>query len=98
MILEVAVLHIKPELNDSFEATFKEASKIIASMDGYIEHQLQKCIEQEYKYILLVQWETLEDHEVGFRGSEQYQQWKALLHHYYSPFPLVEHYHQIMLD
>lgn len=98
MILEVAILHIKPELNHSFESTFKEASKIIANMEGYIEHQLQKCLEQENKYILLVRWETLEHHEIGFRGSEQYQQWKALLHHYYSPYPVVEHYREIVLN
>ncbi|MCR8656644.1 antibiotic biosynthesis monooxygenase family protein [Paenibacillus endoradicis] len=98
MILEVAVLHIKPELSDSFESTFKKASKIIASMEGYIEHQLQKCLEQANKYILLVRWETLEAHEIGFRGSEQYQEWKSLLHHYYSPFPVVEHYREISLN
>lgn len=98
MILEIAVLHIKPELSDSFEDTFKEASKIISSMKGYIEHQLKKCIEEPYKYVLLVRWETLEDHEIGFRGSEQYQEWKTLLHHYYDPFPVVQHYSEININ
>jgi heme-degrading monooxygenase HmoA len=92
MILEVAVLNIKKGLSVDFEKSFQEAQKIISSMKGYISHQLKKCIEQDDKYILLVNWETIEDHEIGFRKSAEYQEWKALLHHYYEPFPIVEHY------
>ena len=92
MILEVATLQIKVGLSEAFEANFKKAEKIISSMNGYISHQLKKCIEQDDKYILLVNWETIEDHEIGFRKSEEYQEWKALLHHFYDPFPTVEHY------
>ncbi len=61
-------------------------------MKGYISHQLQRCIETPSRYILLVRWETLEDHTEGFRRSSEYQEWKNLLHHYYDPFPEVEHY------
>tara|TARA_R110002126_G_scaffold53059_9_gene143869 strand:- start:235 stop:516 length:282 start_codon:yes stop_codon:yes gene_type:complete len=92
MILEVATLNIKKGLSAEFETNFKKAEKIISSMKGYISHQLKKCIEQNDKYILLVKWETIEDHEIGFRKSEEYQEWKALLHHFYKPFPEVEHY------
>lgn len=92
MILEVALLNIKKGLSKDFEKNFNEAQKIISSMNGYISHQLKKCVEQEDKYILLVNWETIEDHEIGFRKSEEYQQWKALLHRFYEPFPIVEHY------
>lgn len=98
MILEVAMLQIKPGMTADFETSFKQASAIIASMNGYIKHELQKCIEEDHKYILLVQWEKLEDHTEGFRGSPQYQQWKSLLHHYYDPFPMVEHFTKIHLD
>ena len=92
MILEVAILHIKKGLSFEFEANFKKAEGIISSMTGYISHQLKKCVEDENKYILLVNWETIEDHEIGFRKSQEYQEWKALLHHFYKPFPTVEHY------
>ena len=92
MVLEVAILDVKPGCEQEFEAAFGEAQKIISSMDGYISHQLQKCIEKGSRYILLVNWQTLEDHTVGFRESEQYQEWRRLLHHFYDPFPEVEHY------
>ena len=95
MILEVAILDVIPEKKQAFEAAFDQAKAIISSMKGYISHELKKCMEQESRYILLVKWESLEDHTVGFRESEEYQEWKALLHHFYDPFPVVEHYEEI---
>jgi len=95
MILEVAVLNVKKGLSTEFEQAFNAAQQIISSMDGYISHQLQKCIEEEDKYILLVNWETLEAHTEGFRNSADYQDWKKLLHHFYDPFPTVEHYERV---
>ncbi len=92
MILEVATLNVKMGQETQFEATFGGAQGIICFMKGYIAHQLQKCVEHPNRYILLVQWETLEDHTQGFRGSPAYQDWKRLLHHFYDPFPSVEHY------
>ena len=95
MILQVAILEIKEELLEDFEPTFKVASKIISRMKGYISHEFSKCVENKNQYILLVKWETLEDHTVGFRESEKYQEWKALLHHFYEPFPILEHYESV---
>ncbi|MEO0505988.1 MAG: antibiotic biosynthesis monooxygenase [Bacteroidota bacterium] len=92
MILEVAVLNVKKGMTTEFENNFEKASSIIAAMPGYINHQLKKCLEIPNQYILLVNWETLEDHEIGFRKSKQYQEWKRLLHHFYEPFPEVYHY------
>ena len=95
MVLEVAVLNIKPGKENEFEASFSVAQEIISSMHGYKWHQLQKCLETKSQYILLVQWACLEDHTIGFRQSSEYQRWKDLLHHYYDPFPVVEHYEMI---
>jgi heme-degrading monooxygenase HmoA len=97
MILEVAVLDVIPQQEKEFEAAFAKASPIISSMSGYVSHQLQRCIENRCRYILLVYWETLEAHTVGFRGSGQYQEWRKLLHHFYDPFPTVEHYDLIQV-
>ena len=92
MILEVATLDIKPNQEDKFEDAFSKAQFIISSMSGYLSHQLQKCVENPSRYILLVNWETIEDHNIGFRESAEYQEWRALLHHFYDPFSTVEHY------
>ena len=95
MVLEVAVLDVKQHLAKEFEESFEKAQAIISNMNGYLSHQLQRCIEQNNRYILFVNWESLEDHTIGFRQSEQYQEWKRLLHHFYDPFPEVEHYETV---
>ncbi len=96
MILEQAVLNVIPGQSAAFEQAFAEAQQIIAAMPGYVSHELQRCLEVENRYLLLVRWQTLEDHTQGFRGSPQYQQWRELLHHFYDPFPTVEHFELVM--
>lgn len=96
MILEVAILNVKSGREERFEKDFVMAGQYIRATKGYVSHSLLKCLEQENKYILHVYWEQLEDHTVGFRQSPQYLEWKALLHHYYDPFPTVEHYETVI--
>ncbi len=95
MVLEVAILDVIPGREQDFESAFAQASVIISSMHGYLGHELQRCIETSGRYLLLVRWETLEDHTKGFRESDEYQQWRAMLHHFYDPFPTVEHYEKV---
>jgi heme-degrading monooxygenase HmoA len=92
MILEQAVLNVKPGMEKDFEAAFAKAERIIGASPGYLSHELQRCIEKPSRYLLLVRWRTLEDHTVSFRQSAPYQEWKKLLHHFYDPLPTVEHY------
>ncbi|MDP1612826.1 MAG: antibiotic biosynthesis monooxygenase [Sulfuritalea sp.] len=95
MILEAAPLQVRPGQSAEFEAAFRKAQAIISSMPGYLSHELQRCIERQDEYLLLVRWRCLEDHEVGFRQSPQYREWKSLLHHFYDPFPSVLHYQRV---
>jgi heme-degrading monooxygenase HmoA len=97
MILEIATLQIRPGQTPAFEAAFAQAQRIVAGMGGYVRHELQRCVEDSHRYALLIWWETLEDHTVGFRGSPEYQEWRALLHHFYDPFPTVEHFVRVAL-
>ena len=92
MILEVATLDIKPGREAEFEEQFDRAQSVIRSMKGYVAHELYRCVERESRYLLLVRWETLEDHTVGFRDSPEYDRWRSLLHGFYDPLPRVEHY------
>ena len=94
-VLEVAILDVKEDQTNEFEKAFNQAQMIISSMKGYLDHDLQHCLEKKNRYILLVNWQSLEDHTEGFRGSDKYQQWRDLLHHFYEPFPVVEHYKHI---
>ncbi len=95
MILEHAVLEVIPGEEARFEAAFARAKDIISSARGFRSLQLQRCIEQPSRYLLLVEWDTLGDHTEGFRGSAAYEEWKQLLHHFYDPFPTVDHYEPV---
>jgi heme-degrading monooxygenase HmoA len=92
VILEVAVLKISVGRGAEFESAFRIAEPIIAAAQGYIAHELQRCLEVPDQYILLVRWKSLEAHTQGFRGSPEYSRWRELLHRFYDPFPTVEHY------
>ena len=91
MILESAYLPVIPGQEAAFEAAFAEARTIIESMEGFRSLRLNQCIEKPSQYVLLVEWDTLEHHTAGFRGSPEYETWRALLHHFYDPFPEVLH-------
>lgn len=96
MFLEHALLPVRPGREADFEATFAQAKSIISAMPGFGGLTLSRCVERPSTYLLLVEWERLEDHTEGFRGSAQYQEWRTLLHDFYEPFPNVEHYEQVL--
>jgi heme-degrading monooxygenase HmoA len=75
-----------------FEAAFAEASTIISRSPGYVSHELHRCLEVQEQYLLLVRWETLQDHTIGFRKSDRFQKWREALHHFYDPMPTILHY------
>jgi heme-degrading monooxygenase HmoA len=92
MILEMAVLNVRQGQEADFETVIRKARPLIAATPGFVGIELRRCIETPNRYLLLVSWRTLEDHTVGFRQSEGYREWRDLLHHFYDPFPTVEHF------
>jgi len=92
MILESAILDVKPGKGAAFEAAMRKAQPLIAATPGFVSIAVRRCVETADRYLLLVEWETLEAHTIGFRESPRYQEWRALLHHFYTPFPTVEHF------
>jgi heme-degrading monooxygenase HmoA len=95
MIIEHALLPVIPGQEAEFIATMDQAKAIIAASPGFISLRVARCLERPSSFLLLVEWETLEAHTEGFRGSEAYQEWRGLLHHFYDPFPEVEHFETV---
>jgi heme-degrading monooxygenase HmoA len=92
MILEHAVLEIKPGRAPAFEEAMRQAVPLIAASDGFHGIEVKPCLENPNRYVLLVKWTDVDAHEKGFRGSPRYQEWRKLLHDFYEPFPVVHHY------
>jgi heme-degrading monooxygenase HmoA len=96
MITEHAVLNVIPGQEAEFISTMGQAKVLIAGSPGFRSLRVERCLENPSTFLLLVQWVSLEAHTEGFRGSEAYQQWRSLLHHFYDPFPVVEHFEGIL--
>lgn len=98
MITEHALLPVVPGREAEFEAAFVLARPLIAASPGFGSLSLSRCVEEPSAYLLLVTWESVEAHEVGFRGSPAYAEWKRLLHGFYDPFPQVRHFTEVPLS
>jgi heme-degrading monooxygenase HmoA len=95
MISEIAVLNIRREKSMLFDQAFEKARVFIRLIEGYITQELQKCLELKNKYLVLVRWETLQNHGIGFRQSEGYDSRKIVLYGFYDPIPVAEHYKKV---
>jgi quinol monooxygenase YgiN len=91
MILESAEIHIKPGMAAAFEAGVSAAAPLFRRARGCMGLQLQRGIEDPYAYRLLVQWQTIEDHTVHFRASDDFQKWRDLVGHCFDAPPVVNH-------
>lgn len=94
MILEVAILNVRAGQETAFEGALREARPSIEASRGFSGMEVRRCVETPSRYVLLARWRTVEDHTTGFRSSPQYQEWRKRLHHFYDPFPTVEHYQE----
>lgn len=91
MILEIAQIDVKPGMEAEFEAGVANAAPLFKRAKGCISMELQRSIEKPSRYRLFVQWQTLENHTVDFRGSEDFQEWRKLVSHCFEHPPEVEH-------
>jgi heme-degrading monooxygenase HmoA len=93
VITEHALLEVVPGQEPEFVEAMEQATAIIAASPGFISLRVERCVERPSGFLLLVEWDT---HTEGFRNSEAYQEWRALLHHFYDPAPVVEHFETVV--
>ena len=96
MITEHALLEVVPGRETEFVAAMESTKTLIASSPGFVSLRLERCLERPHCFLLLVEWAALRDHTEGFRGSPVYEEWRAALHHFYDPFPVVEHFEAVV--
>ncbi|HEX7783879.1 MAG TPA: antibiotic biosynthesis monooxygenase [Sphingobium sp.] len=92
MVLEHALLHVKPGWEAAFEAAMKEAEPLISASPGFRGIEVRPASECAGLYLLLVRWNSIADHRDGFRQSDRYSQWRILLHDFYEPMPDVAYF------
>jgi len=96
MILEVAEVHVKPDTGDDFAKAVNQSIKdYISVTDGYISAELQRSIEDPTRFLLMIQWETLEAHTVNFRESDRFDKHRALISPFFAEAPFVQHFETV---
>jgi heme-degrading monooxygenase HmoA len=96
VITEHALLEVIPGQEDAFLRSMEAAKTHIAGSPGFVSLRVERCVERPSCFLLLAEWDRLEDHTEGFRGSAAYEEWRAALHHFYDPFPVVEHFEAVV--
>ena len=96
MITEHALLDVVPGRELEFVGAMQRAKSLIAASPGFVSLRVERCLERPSRFLLLVEWERLEDHTDGFRRSSAYEEWRAALHHFYDPFPAVQHFEAVI--
>ncbi len=95
MILEIAQIDVKPGTENEFEAGVKKATPIFKRAKGCKSLTLQRSIEKPSRFRLFIQWETVENHTVDFRGSADFREWRKLVGHCFASSPEVEHVSEV---
>lgn len=92
MVLEIATFDIKKSQTEEFKASCEKAKLVVSQSKGFKGLEFNQCMETPNKFVLMISWETLEDHIVGFRESELFKEWRAILSPYFNSPPIAEHY------
>lgn len=95
MIREHAVIHVQPGTNAAFEAAYAKAREVLLASPGARTASLSLCVEDASRYLLLVEWDTLEAHTDTFRNSPAFTEWRALIGPFFDGTPEVTHYREL---
>ena len=96
VVIEHALLHVRRGCEGEFEAAVAVARPLIEASPGFISLEIRRPTGTGQAYLLLVKWRSIEDHQDGFRQSDRYQQWRALLHHFYNPMPEISYFGELL--
>jgi heme-degrading monooxygenase HmoA len=95
MILEATTITINENVSSDFENNFKKVEQVLSKAEGYISHELQKCMESKNQYLVLIKWQNLEAYTIKFQQSDLFIDLGSLIGKYFATQPVVQHYQLI---
>jgi heme-degrading monooxygenase HmoA len=96
MVLEVALIDVQPGREDEFAAAYAQARPWLADTEGCITVRMTRGIESPSRFVLLVEWESVQAHEENFRATDRFTQWRTLIGPFFAQPPLVEHFTDVV--
>jgi len=97
MVLEIADFTVQPGTEDDFADAMREGIKFVSDTPGFHSVRLTRSVETPHRFVLLIEWDSIEAHTVGFRESENFTRWRALVGPYFDGTPRVEHFDDVQL-
>lgn len=91
MVLEVADIHVRPGTQEQFLIAYRGARDVLATADGCRSVRMTQCVETPTRFVLLVEWDSVDAHEQGFRATDRFTAWRAAIGPFFAQPPLVEH-------
>ena len=95
VVLEVAEIYVTPGREAEFTAAYRKARELVAASPGLRSIRMTQGIETPSRFVLLIEWDSVEAHEQGFRQTERYRKWREAIGPYFSRPPLVEHFDEV---
>lgn len=92
MVLEVAVFNIKPGEEEAFAAAYATARELVETTPGCLSVRMTRGVESPSRFVLLIEWESVDAHIDNFRATDRFPAWRGLLGPHFDGAPLVEHY------
>lgn len=94
-MLEVATIKIRPGDEDAFAEAYRGARRELAASPGFRSARMTRGVESPSTFVLLVEWESVEAHEHGFRATDRFTRWRAAIGPYFAEPPFVQHFADI---
>jgi heme-degrading monooxygenase HmoA len=95
VILEMATFTVHAGQQPAFEAAFEKAQRLLGGLDGYLSHELQRSVERDAHYALLIEWRALEDRSRGFHRTNESARWRELLLDFLADGPQIEYFRAV---
>ncbi len=95
MVLEIADFAVLPGTEDEFAAAVAKGLPFVADTPGFRNARLTHSIESPSRFVLLIEWDTVEAHTVGFRESENFPRWREIIGPFFDGPPRVEHFDDV---
>ena len=92
MVLEVALIDVRPGQEDAFAAAYREGHPLVAGTPGCRSVRMTRGIESPSRFVLLIEWDSVEAHEENFRGTDRFTRWRELIGPHFAAPPRVEHF------
>ncbi len=96
MILEIADFAVLPGTDETFADAVRKGTELLSATPGFVSARLTRSIETPTRFVLLVTWDSVENHTVGFRESENFTRWRELIGPFFDGPPRVEHFDDVL--